>query len=233
MPVDAWLTRDGPVNAPLDYVVPAAAEMVPLAVSATFADPGNVGPYIPAVEVVTPTGVVLGPFPLDGQIAAGASARVSWFRGVAASANSNNPPIPGTILGIYGGHSPASDFTTNSTTYVQTNFPTNTSFTKVSSQSALGIYGEFDFTSGASPDTLFVSVFIDGVISEATGIQISQAGTFCTAVIVTVKGIPGTLQPPLAAGVHTVDVRVACNAGVNFTLRTSTSVDLAIIEFVS
>ena len=85
MPVETLITRDGPVNAPLDYVVPAAAEMVPLVISATFADPTNAGPYVPVVEVITPQGVILGPFPLAQSIAAGASARVSWFRGVSGS----------------------------------------------------------------------------------------------------------------------------------------------------
>lgn len=85
MPVEALITRDGPVNAPLDYDVPAASELVPLVISATFADPTNAGPYVPAVEVVTPQGVIIGPFPLAQSIAAGASARVSWFRGVSGS----------------------------------------------------------------------------------------------------------------------------------------------------
>ena len=85
MPVEALITRDGPVNAPLDYNVPAASELIPLVISATFADPTNAGPYVPVVEVVTPQGVIIGPFPLAQSIAVGASARVSWFRGLAGS----------------------------------------------------------------------------------------------------------------------------------------------------
>lgn len=94
MPVETLITRDGPVAAPLDYVVPAAAEMIPLVLSATFKDPTNAGPYIPCVEVITPQGVIIGPFPLGQSIAAGASARVSWFQGIAAA---------GTILPNTGG----------------------------------------------------------------------------------------------------------------------------------
>lgn len=88
---DAILTRDGAVNGPLDYQVPNGAEAIPRNVSATFTDPTNAGPYVPALEVVTPDGHIVGPFPLGATIAAGASARSSWFRGVAPFI-----PVPGT-----------------------------------------------------------------------------------------------------------------------------------------
>lgn len=84
---DALITRSGPVNSPLDYVVPSSAELVPVVVSATFADPTNAGPYVPVVTILTPNGDVLGPFPLSQSIAAGASARVAWFRGVAGASS--------------------------------------------------------------------------------------------------------------------------------------------------
>lgn len=82
---DALITRDGPVAVPMDYDVPAASEIVPISISATFADPTNAGPYVPALEIVTPSGYIIGPFPLGQDIAAGASARVSWFPGLAGS----------------------------------------------------------------------------------------------------------------------------------------------------
>lgn len=82
---DALITRDGPVGAPLDYTIPASSELEPISVSATFTDPSNAGPYIPVLEVITPSGNVIGPFPLSQSIAAGASARVSWFPGIAGN----------------------------------------------------------------------------------------------------------------------------------------------------
>lgn len=82
MSADALITRDGPVAVPMDYNIPATAEIVPLNISATFADPGSAGPYVPALVIETPAGIELGPFPLGLTIAAGASARVSWFPGL-------------------------------------------------------------------------------------------------------------------------------------------------------
>lgn len=88
MSADALISRDGPVVVPLDYDIPATAEIIPLNVSATFADPGNAGPYVPALVVETPGGHELGPYPLGLTIAAGASARVSWFPGLGGGASS-------------------------------------------------------------------------------------------------------------------------------------------------
>lgn len=91
MAVDALIVREGPVNAPLDYPVPVGSEVAPIVVSASFADPTNAGPYIPVVEVVTPSGDVIGPFPLGLSIAAGGSARVSWFRAVSEGTSGATP----------------------------------------------------------------------------------------------------------------------------------------------
>lgn len=86
MSADALITRGGPVNVPLDYNIPATSEIIPLQISATFADPTNAGPYVPAFVIETPDGQELGPYPLGLSIAAGASARVSWFPGLGAGA---------------------------------------------------------------------------------------------------------------------------------------------------
>lgn len=80
---DAIIFRDGPVAEPMEYVVPASAGMVPLNVSATFDGSSAAGTYQPALIILTPDGKELGPYPLQQIIAAGASARVSWFPGVA------------------------------------------------------------------------------------------------------------------------------------------------------
>lgn len=90
------IIRAGPVNVPLDYTIPVNAEIMPLAVSATFADPTNAGPYVPALSIITPDGSELGPFPLGTSIAAGASARVSWFPG----GDLDQEQAQGTIVGV-------------------------------------------------------------------------------------------------------------------------------------
>lgn len=104
MPYDALITRDGPVNAPLDYNIPNQAVVIPGEISATFADPTNAGPYVPCVEFVTAAGQIIGPFPLSQSIAAGASARVSWFRGVVAAEGGqlSNPGLMAARVNIVG-----------------------------------------------------------------------------------------------------------------------------------
>lgn len=230
MSADALITRDGPVNAPLNYQVPNAAEAQPLVVSADFADPTNAGPYVPAVEVVTPNGVVIGPFILQQSIAAGASARVTWFRGVAGSAQGVTP-LPGQILQAFAGNATVADFSTNSTVFVDTGFPTNSTLNKISATSALLIVLLGDMTAGGAPDVLFLGTFIDGVNYATSGVHVSSGGNFITAAAPSHVGLGGSTSPPLAAGAHTVKVRCASLAGNMFTVRTSTSVALSILEY--
>lgn len=113
MSADAIITRDGPVNVPLDYAVPATSEIIPIAISATFADPTNAGPYVPALEVITQTGQVVGPFPLGESIAAGGSARVSWFPGVGGGASGGIQALVGARIEAHAPQSIATSTTTD------------------------------------------------------------------------------------------------------------------------
>lgn len=80
---DALIVRDGPVVAPLDYQVPAASEMIPLCVTATFDGSLSALAYEPTLEIIAPDGHVIARCPLRTQIAAGGSADVTWFPGLA------------------------------------------------------------------------------------------------------------------------------------------------------
>jgi hypothetical protein len=221
----------GTAPAPAKWVVPGNGQMRPKDIFASYDGTGAAGPFFPTLKIISDGGKTVGIFPTGTSVAAGASADVTWFPGLGTDVVF--PNSPGSILGVYGGDFTVADFTTNSNVYVSSGYPSNPTFTKVSNTSAVGMFGQLDFTPGAAPDVIFCAVFVDGVNTEATGCQIASAGSFVTAVISTVKGAPGTTPPPLAAGNHTVDVRVACNAGANFTLRCSTSVDLTFVEFVA
>ena len=93
---DAIIYRDGPVAEPIDYQVPASGELIPLNVTATFDGTSAAGNFVPALIILTPDGKELGPYPLQQTIAAGASARVSWFPGVAITA----PGSAGEPVGV-------------------------------------------------------------------------------------------------------------------------------------
>lgn len=82
---DALITRDGPVDAPLAYPVPAASAIVPVFATATFDGTGAAGSFVPALQVLSPAGAVILTCPLGESVAAGVSADVSWFPGVAGT----------------------------------------------------------------------------------------------------------------------------------------------------
>ncbi len=79
MASDAVLTRDGPVAAPLSYVVPQGGELQPLTVRATVDGTSAAVAYYATVQVVAPSGRIMGNY-ITNSIAAGASADVTWFR---------------------------------------------------------------------------------------------------------------------------------------------------------
>lgn len=79
---DVTLAAKATQAAPLDYPIPAAAELVLKALTADFDGTGAGGSFVPSVQILLPNNVVVGTFPLGQTIAAGASADVSWFPGV-------------------------------------------------------------------------------------------------------------------------------------------------------
>lgn len=76
---DVAILAAGTASSPLDYDVPNAQEIIPLAVTATVNGTGAAGAFIPTLEIIGAGGVVIARCPLGSTIAAGASVDASWF----------------------------------------------------------------------------------------------------------------------------------------------------------
>lgn len=77
---------DPPVKAaPKAYTIRGAQEVVVKGVTASFDGTSAAGPFVPAVQIIDPAGIVIGTYVLGQTLAAGASADVSWFPGVGIS----------------------------------------------------------------------------------------------------------------------------------------------------
>lgn len=68
--------------APKGYTVAGSQEIVLKGVTASFDGTGAAGSWVPAFQVVDPSGHVAGTYTAGSTLAAGASADVSWFPGV-------------------------------------------------------------------------------------------------------------------------------------------------------
>lgn len=80
----------------MDYQVPQQGELLPITVQATMDGTSAATAYYAAVQVIAPSGRVM-TNAISTPIAAGASAAVSWFRGV-ASVPSSSAVLPGTAV---------------------------------------------------------------------------------------------------------------------------------------
>jgi hypothetical protein len=74
---------------PKSYKVKGAQEIVLKGVTASYDGTGAGGSFIPAVQVVDPSGFIVGTYTLGSTLTAGASADVSWFPGVTPAAASS------------------------------------------------------------------------------------------------------------------------------------------------
>jgi hypothetical protein len=70
-------------DAPLDYPIPGAAELILKFLTASYDGTAASGPFVPTIQLLVGATVVAGSFPLGQQLAAGALADVTWFPGVA------------------------------------------------------------------------------------------------------------------------------------------------------
>jgi hypothetical protein len=68
------------------YTVPAAQEITVRNVRASFNGAAAAGSYVPTLQIVGDSGIVVAEAPVGETLAAGASADVSWFPRVAAAA---------------------------------------------------------------------------------------------------------------------------------------------------
>jgi hypothetical protein len=77
---DAVIFRSGPTAAPLDYVLPAGTELIPLCVTASFDGSAAASSFLPCLEFITPDGKVIGRMPINSSdaVAAAGSADVTF-----------------------------------------------------------------------------------------------------------------------------------------------------------
>jgi hypothetical protein len=218
----------GVAPTPAHFTVPGNGQIQPKAIFAHFNGTNAAATFQPAVKVFSDGGELVGIYPTQIPVAAGGSADVSWFPNV----NGIVPSNPGTILQTYTGLSPAVDFSYSSNVYIPSNFPTNTTFNKLSDTSALLMLATADFTTGNSPDGIFLAIFVDGAMVEGNCYHCSLPNNFMTVNVVKIQGLAqNPLDAPFTAGPHTIQLRVANGNGSTVTCRTSTSVDLEMMEF--
>lgn len=79
--MDTALVNRNAVTAPKNYQVPGAQEFILRAVSASIDGSATTGAWQPALQLISPAGDVMWTA-VNQQVAAGASASVSWFPGV-------------------------------------------------------------------------------------------------------------------------------------------------------
>lgn len=159
---DAPLLVAGTSGVPVDYVVPGAQAIEPLSVRAVFDGTGAAGAFLPAVEIISPGGVVASISAMGATVAAGSSADASWFPGVkdaaaATPASSSGLPIA-MLFSDPAGVSIASDSLTH---YVSIQDTGGTAGFSTSDATT--------FTNGSTTAFTGAAVF---------GIQIHAAGTY-------------------------------------------------------
>jgi hypothetical protein len=93
VPSDSALLVAGSGAAPLSYEVPNAQEIVTLAARAVVDGSGAASAFLPVVQIISDGGIVLAEAFTDASVAAGASAQVSWFPGVAAAAAASSSAV--------------------------------------------------------------------------------------------------------------------------------------------
>jgi hypothetical protein len=76
--------------APKGYTIKGSQEIVIKAVTGSFDGTGAAGNYVPAVQVLDPSGFVVGTYTLGTTLTAGASADVSWFPGLGRGSGSGS-----------------------------------------------------------------------------------------------------------------------------------------------
>lgn len=79
----------GSESAPADWVLPGSLELTPKVVFASFDGTSAAGSFLPCLELIDDSGRVVGSFPTTTQVAAGASADVTWFRGAVTASDTD------------------------------------------------------------------------------------------------------------------------------------------------
>lgn len=90
----------GTAPTPALFRVPGNGQIRPKAIFATFDGSGAAAPFLPAVKITSDGGELVGVYPTCASVAAGGSAAVSWFRGLAADCCPTAGAIPGVAIEV-------------------------------------------------------------------------------------------------------------------------------------
>lgn len=90
---DQQVRVTGTAATPATFTIPGNGQIRPKAVFASFDGTAAATPFLPALKVISDGGQTVGIYATSNQVAAGGSADVSWFRGLAGATFT---PTPGT-----------------------------------------------------------------------------------------------------------------------------------------
>jgi hypothetical protein len=89
----------GTVSAPAAWTLQDLLEILPKTAYAHYDGSGTAGPFQPCLRIISDAGIVAGEYICETEVAAGASADVTWFRGVGAG--SSNVPVTGAWTQVF------------------------------------------------------------------------------------------------------------------------------------
>lgn len=243
---DVPLVAGGAVDAPLGYVVPGAQEIIPKSITASFDGTSAAGPFIPTLQILAPNGAVLAACPVSTSVAAGASADVSWFPGVANSGGTIRE-LTSTLgsVSITNPFGPITDLEVNTVVplddYVFKNANTTVTGIGFNSQANLVIQGNpivLDGVTRIKIEFFTPCIEIDtGAINQACGLELWDGVTNKGTIAYTVGNAFGAntqllnavkaeliLTPP--AGTHTYAIYAWKNViGSSVTVFANTFID--------
>jgi hypothetical protein len=76
---DVQVLVTGTAAAPATFTIPGNGQLQPKAIFASYDGSGAGGNFLPALKIISDGGELVGIYPTDTQVVAGASADVSWF----------------------------------------------------------------------------------------------------------------------------------------------------------
>lgn len=221
------------VTAPKDYEVPLAQEIILKAVTASIDGTGAASTFQPVLQLISDAGDVMWTALPGGQsIAAGGSADVSWFP---LGSGGGAAISPGAMVSTYSGLATAADFTWTGPagTDVSSGYPANPSWTKSFDETAILIIAEGDFTGpNTVPSYVTMGLWIDGnnEINVASHLSVS-GGAFASVQLARIIGPNAQGTGAIAAGTHTLDMKVSEINGNTTTFRCHAATDLTILEY--